>query len=275
MVSTVVRGGVRPRQRASDTPDPLFATTLARGLEVLTAFRPDDPTLSNAEIAERTGLTRPTVSRLAGTLARLGYLRRSGSGRFRLTTHVLRVAYPVLAQLRIRQAARPLMRTFAEQIGGQVSIGTVDQLDAVYVETVRSHESAGLPDIGMSMPLVRSAMGRALLTMLEPDDRRAVLARVREETPALWSEFGRAASAGVGDCGKRGFALSLGDLRTEVHAVGAPLLITADGDLLAINCGIPVYRLARHELEQEVGPRLVALAAAIRALEQQKLTAVA
>lgn len=59
---------------APDLNDRRFATTLARGLSVLRAFRPSNDGLGNAEIAERTGLPRSTVSRLTFTLQTLGYL---------------------------------------------------------------------------------------------------------------------------------------------------------------------------------------------------------
>ena len=45
----------------SDLNDPRFATTLARGLSVLRAFRVTDDGLSNAEIAQRTGAPLGTV----------------------------------------------------------------------------------------------------------------------------------------------------------------------------------------------------------------------
>ncbi|MDB5737924.1 MAG: IclR family transcriptional regulator [Sphingomonas bacterium] len=51
-----------------------FITALARGLDVLGAFRVNDPPLSNQELARRTGLPRPTISRMTYTLTELGYL---------------------------------------------------------------------------------------------------------------------------------------------------------------------------------------------------------
>jgi DNA-binding IclR family transcriptional regulator len=54
--------------------DRQFVNGLARGLEVLRAFRPDDGPLGNHALAERTGLPRSTVSRLTYTLTSLGYL---------------------------------------------------------------------------------------------------------------------------------------------------------------------------------------------------------
>ncbi len=69
---------------AGDQADPSFATTLAHGLDVLAAFRNGTGSLSNAELALHTGLSRPTVSRLTYTLAQLGYLKRNAKGRFEL-----------------------------------------------------------------------------------------------------------------------------------------------------------------------------------------------
>ena len=93
--------------------DPSFATTLAHGLDVLAAFRNGAGSLSNADLAQHTGLSRPTVSRLTYTLAQLGYLKRDAKGRFELGLGVLAAAYPVLSALKVRQLARPLMRDFA------------------------------------------------------------------------------------------------------------------------------------------------------------------
>ncbi|MDE1714428.1 helix-turn-helix domain-containing protein, partial (plasmid) [Chromobacterium amazonense] len=64
-------------QQQADRP---FVTALARGLEVLAAFRPGEGALSNQELARRTGLPKSTVSRLSYTLTRLGYLQPEGDG---------------------------------------------------------------------------------------------------------------------------------------------------------------------------------------------------
>ncbi len=255
------------RQRASNTPDPSFASTLARGLEVLAAFRPGDEGLGNAELASRTGLTRPTVSRLCNTLVQLGYVRRGRTGRYRLSAQVLRLAYPVLAQLRIRRLAHPLMREFAEAVRGTVSIGTFDGLGLVYVETVRTTDAADfVPDIGMHLPLVQSAMGRALVSMLPDADAQALLERIRLTSPTLWGKYQQSAQQSIEACRTQGFCICTDGMRKEVHAVGAPIMLSPQGDQLAINCGIPVYLLRPMQLEQEIGPRLAALAASIRAL---------
>lgn len=64
-------------QQAMETDDQ-FTVTLARGLQLLQAFSVDRPVLTNAELVQRCGLNKATVSRLAFTLIELGYLRRQG-----------------------------------------------------------------------------------------------------------------------------------------------------------------------------------------------------
>src|SRR5690606_35108514 len=67
-----------------------FVTALARGLELLRCFRPDSAELSNQLLARRSGLPRPTVSRLTYTLRTLGYLDYDpDSGKYRLGPGVL------------------------------------------------------------------------------------------------------------------------------------------------------------------------------------------
>ena len=247
-----------------------FATTLARGLSLVEAFGPDDVWLGNAELARRTGLSKPTVSRLSATLIELGYLTRNVDGTFRPGVRLLALAYPVLRGLTIRQVARPLMMEVAREVRGAVSIGTLDRLSLVYIETARSADPHPLsPDVGNHAPLVQSAIGRALLAQLDETTRKQVLERARLESPALWKIHHAKVAASLQDCARQGFCLSFGDHNPNIHAVGVPLLTLADGTALALNCGIPAYRLGPGQLEHDVAPRAVALAAGIRALWKQ------
>ena len=93
--------------------DRQFATTLARGLEVLRCFTPLEPLLGNKEISVRTGLPKPTVSRLTYTLTKLGYLRHNMRlGKYQLGSAVLSIGYPLLASMNVRQVARAIASTW-------------------------------------------------------------------------------------------------------------------------------------------------------------------
>src|SRR5882724_4000021 len=170
-----------------DHADPSFATTLAHGLDVLAAFRNRSGSLSNAELALHTGLSRPTVSRLTYTLEQLGYLKRDAKGRFELGLGVLAAAYPVLSALKVRQVARPLIREFAAYTGGTVSIAMPFGLDFIYVETVRTTDAVPhIPDVGFTGTMATTAVGRALLSPYTSDELQRHVETVKAERPHEW-----------------------------------------------------------------------------------------
>jgi DNA-binding IclR family transcriptional regulator len=250
-----------------DQNDPSFATTLAHGLDLLAAFRGASGALSNADLAQHTGLSRPTVSRLTYTLEQLGYLKRDAKGRFQLGLGVLAMAYPLLAALKVRQMARPLMRDFAAYSGGTVSIAMPLGLDFIYVETLRTTDAAPhVPDVGFSSSLAPTAVGRALLSLFTGDEIQAYLKRGKHERPDEADYVERRTLPDIALCKERGFAVSLGEWRREIFGVAAPLYRTATGECLAVNCGIPSFRFTPEQVERECGPRILGLARSIRSL---------
>ena len=89
-----IQVGLETLSDAKPPKDRQFVTALARGLEVLRCFRAENPILGNQEIAQKTGLPKPTVSRLTFTLTELGYLRYSKNLRkYQLGTAVLALGY--------------------------------------------------------------------------------------------------------------------------------------------------------------------------------------
>lgn len=254
-------------RRSEEGSDPSFATTLAHGLSVLGSFRPGEAALSNGELSRRTGLSRATVTRLTRTLAELGHVRRDEAGRFRLGTRTLAMAYPLLAGLRIRQLARPLMRDFAADAGGTVSLAMPFGTDFIYVETVRMTESAPhLPDVGFASALAPTAVGRALLSLHSTEEFADFEAAMAAKGPEEWRARKAATLAGMAACREQGFCVSLGEWRPEVYGVAAPIYRTRDGDCLAVNCGIPSFRISPDRVASEFGPRMAGLARAIRNL---------
>ena len=89
---------------------------LARGLEVLRCFTPLEPMLGNKEISVRTGLPKPTVSRLTYTLTKLGYLRHN----MRLGKYQLKDAAPKLTASPGLTPSRPVSsRASSGTMGGK------------------------------------------------------------------------------------------------------------------------------------------------------------
>ena len=246
--------------------DRQFATTLARGLEVLRCFTPLEPMLGNKEISMRTGLPKPTVSRLTYTLTKLGYLRHNmRMGKYQLGSAVLSIGYPLLASMSIRQIARPFMKELADYANGSVNMGIRDRLNMVYVEACRSGNLTTLPDIGTSIPIAQSVTGRAFLYACTPPEREAVLNQMKVKEPESLRKNQAAITKSLEDIRSKGYCASNGDLRREVHAVGVPMRRSVDGEIVTFNCGVPAFLLKKGQLEDDLGPRLVAMVRNIEA----------
>jgi DNA-binding IclR family transcriptional regulator len=244
---------------ASATKDRQFVSALARGLEILRAFAPSDRLLGNQEIATRTGLPKPTVSRLTYTLTQLGYLNYSERlGKYQLGTPVLALGYAVLANMGVRQIAQPHMQALADLTGVSVALGSRDRLNLLYVEYCRPQSTVALRlDIGARIPLATTSMGRALLAALPDDERRYLMDHIARKEGERWPEIRAGIEQGIEDLATRGFTIAFGGWQKDVNAVGVPL-VPADGSpILAFNCGGPSFLLPRERLENEVGPRLV------------------
>jgi len=247
--------------------DRQFATTLARGLEVLRCFTPLEPMLGNKEISVRTGLPKPTVSRLTYTLTKLGYLRHNMRlGKYQLGSAVLSIGYPLLASMSVRQIARPFMKELAEYCSGAVSMGIRDRMSMVYVESSRSGNGiATLPDIGTAVPIAQSVIGRAFIASCTPPEREAVLNQMKVKEPEMHRKNRPQIDKAMEDIRSRGFCVSIGELLRDVHAVGVPMRRTVDGEVLAFNCAVPAFILKKGQLEEDIGPRLVAMVRNIEA----------
>lgn len=79
----------RTKDKASPAVEGVSA--VERALAVLTAFRRGDGALSLAELAERTGLVKSTIMRLAVSLQRYRLLARLPDGSYRLDAEALRL----------------------------------------------------------------------------------------------------------------------------------------------------------------------------------------
>ena len=218
--------------------DRQYITSLARGFEVLRAFRAEDRGVSNAELARRTGFPKPTLSRLTFTLMSLGYLHLDNdTGRYFLHPHILTLGYPVLRQLSIRELARPFMQELADTVRGAVVLGVRDGLSMIIVERARHRTMATWPlDIGVSRDISTTAIGRAYIVALGQDEREILLNEIRIDEEARWSVIKRGINSALKCYSERGYTESSGDWVPEYRAVGVPLKLV-DGTILAFNCG--------------------------------------
>jgi DNA-binding IclR family transcriptional regulator len=240
--------------------DRLFVKALARGLELLRCFGPGERHLGVTELSRRTGIPKPSVARLAGTLVKLNYLYfLPDLGKYSLGPGVLSLGYAMLSNIDVRQIARPLMQELAEYSQASVSIGVCDHLSMVYIETVRSSAPIGTRrGVGSRLPLATTAIGRAYLARLPEQERDFLMRQLCQRDERNWPQMRASIEKGIRDYTEKGFCISISEWEKDISSVGVPF-VDADGRLMAFSCGGAAFLLTSDKLENDIGPRLVSL----------------
>jgi DNA-binding IclR family transcriptional regulator len=109
------------RLKEKQVPGVSGVPTAERAMQVLTAFRRGDAALSLAELAERTGLVKSTIMRLAVSLQRFRLLARLPDGSYRLDAEVLRLGMTYQASFDLADHVVPALDRLVAATGETAS----------------------------------------------------------------------------------------------------------------------------------------------------------
>jgi DNA-binding IclR family transcriptional regulator len=253
-----------PKKGATDRS---FVVALSRGLDVLRAFQPNDGLLGNQEIAARTKLPKPTVSRLTYTLTKLGYLTPVPRfEKYQLTPSAMALGYAALANLGVRHLSEPFREEVMRETGGAVAVGGRDRHSMIYFGQSRNGLTLGVQlDVGSRIPIATTAMGRAYFWALSPEERTGLMRELREHYGSRWGKMRDGIERSGETVAKYGFAISVGDWQDDISAAGVALKLNDGTGPYAFNCGAPAFRFTEDRLRNDIGPRLLAMVRNIEA----------
>lgn len=252
--------GETTRQTA-DGSDRQYIVALARGMEVLGAFRAKEGPLGNHELSERTGIPAATISRITYTLSRLGFLEfNPRQENYELGGSTLALGQIALARRDIRKIAAPLMQELAESANANVGLGIRDRRMMIYIETSEGSGLVGLRLFnGSRIPLATTAMGRAYLASIDENDRRQILDELRPHFGTEWATVMQGIEKAARDMERDGYCTSCGEWQRYINGAGT-IIKLPDGALYGLNIGGPSYILTEDEIRNVQGPKLVEVA---------------
>ncbi|MBA4863787.1 IclR family transcriptional regulator [Streptomyces sp. PSKA54] len=150
---------------------------------ILDAFDPATPILSLLELAERTGLPRSTAHRIIDQMIRLRWLAHS-SGGYRLGMRPLELGGLAADHSEIRDVVNPLLYELCGRTGLVGHLAVLDGRDVVYLDKVGGRLAANLPTrLGGRLPAHTTAVGKAILSSLDPNHVDATYRAYREPLP--------------------------------------------------------------------------------------------
>jgi DNA-binding IclR family transcriptional regulator len=248
--------------RSVDASHPQFVSAVSRAFAVLRCFEHGERYLGNQDIARRTGLPKPTVSRLAFTLSALGYLSYSTrKEKYALGTGVVALGHAFMKGNDVLSVARPLLRELADYTQSAAMLGAADGLRMLVLEVCQGDPTFEMKlESGSHVPHGSTALGRADLAARPLDVFEKKLPELeRECEPAAWPKIRDGLVRARHDYETFGFCFSLGDWNRDVFAIGVPMVSADRTRVLAFNCSGRVSTMTRDRLIHDVGPRLLAL----------------
>lgn len=237
---------------------PAGARTLLRGLALLECIAADSEGSSVTALSTATGLDKGTTSRLLATLREAGYIRQDPADRlYRLTGKVLKFSESYSDQLDLRSIARPHLTQLRDLVDETVHLGVTDGEQVTYIDKVESSQSIRLESrLGHQEPIYTTSLGRAILSRMPIEERRALVLDADINTPTRASSLTRQDLLEFLDrADELGYATEDEENRPEVTCAGSAIVDAVGRPIGAVSISGPTYRMA---------PKLAALGLAVR-----------
>ncbi|CAM4216075.1 Toluene tolerance pump ttgGHI operon repressor [Mycobacterium basiliense] len=228
---------------------------IARAAEILRVLQAHPGGLSQAEIGERVGMARSTVSRILNALEDEGLVGSRGArGPYRLGPEIARMASTV--QHGVVADLHPFLTELSRQLDETVDLSILDGDRANFIDqVVPPRRLRAVSSVGESFPLYCCANGKALLASLPPERQAQALptrlmpltAHTLTDRAALREELRRIVAEGV--------AYDREEQTNGICAIGTVVPAVTD-QLVAVSVPVPAQRF--YGREQELTQALLA-----------------
>lgn len=240
--------------------------SVTNALRVMEALADADRPMSVTELGQRLGLAASTTHRILATLAAEGFaVRVPALRRYRAGPGLARLARrSLLDNVRLAEAARPILRRLAAESGETSQLTVLDGWDTVAIDHVDSTQPVIVHHpAGSRVPAHATAVGKAILAHL-PE----VAARIARE--GLVAHSSRtltdptAFMAELETIRRCGYAINVGQLHPETAGVAAPIVEASGSVIGSIGISGPAARIGDANRLVQLAGMAVAGAADVR-----------
>lgn len=256
---------VKEAMPLTESEDPRFMTSLARGLSVLRAFE-GQAALTVTQAAKYTGLPRSSVARCLFTLERLGYVAANGPT-YRLLPGLLPLLRSYAHSDPLARAGQPIVDAVRDRLQDSCSLAIFDTRHphdrVIYICRAETSRIISVPLLpGSTLPSYCTSIGRVLLAALPavPLARYLESAPYPQRTPQTITQA-QALEAELARVRAQGWAMTDGELEPGLRSIAVPVRDANGQVVAAINLGTQTFRRSVTWLMETALPELQAAAA--------------
>ena len=238
--------------------DPNFMASLARGLVVLQASRPEFSALTVPQISEITGLHRAVVRRCLYTLSALGFVYSADSRHYHLLPRVLTIGHAYLNASELAREAQNALDYLSKQLNQSCSVATLDGDSILYI--ARASMSRIMKIVlgrGSRLPAYATSMGMVLLSELSDVELDGYFSRVKLEplTEYTITDEGKLRDE-LKKVKRLGYAINDQQLEIGLRSLAVPMYSRKSGVVAAMNVGTHASQVSIQTLRDTCLPML-------------------
>lgn len=244
----------------------LYVGSLAKGLRLLRAFDETATELSLGDLAQRTGLDKSAVQRLANTLYIEGMLDKDpATKRFRPSHAWIEMAYAYFWSDPLVRLAMPKLIELSHRLGATVNLAELSGDHILYISRVPGKSSQfSSTIIGRRLPALCTAAGRVILSTRPASVRNALIDSwpVHQFTPQTTLDRD-AIRHSIDEAELRGYAQTQDQMILNQTGIAAPIKGTDGVAFAAVQCSVSSHLWSKERIKEEIQPYITEAASAI------------
>jgi IclR family KDG regulon transcriptional repressor len=209
-----------------------------RAIDILSLFSTARPWLGVTEISQALNLPKPTIHGLLKTLASRGFLTKDPDSRkYSLGLNIYELGTILAGSLRVNQVAAEPAQRLARQTGLVARVAIWDHETVLVTMNLFPQASEPMPNnLGPRLPAYCSAVGKAVLAFLPPDELTAYMKKVQfmSFTPNTITTK-KQLREDLKTARKFGYSSESGEFLLGLACIGAPLFDRSGGPVGSIS----------------------------------------
>jgi IclR family transcriptional regulator, KDG regulon repressor len=226
-------------------------SSVSNAIKILRSFKMEQPQKGVRELAAELGIGKSSVQRILATLASEGLVRKNDeTNKYQLGISVLELSSIVLGHIDLHNEALPVITKMANTFKETSHLSIMDNFQIVYLCKVESESSIKLHShSGLHNYPHCTSSGKLLLAFSEPYFVDTILKNGLEKITSTTITDPDAFRNELKTIQKRGYSVSMGERRSTVHSVSAPVRDYSGKVIAAINLVGPNTRFSKQRME--------------------------
>lgn len=228
--------------------------SIDRAVGIMKLFNEDRRELKLSEISDYLDLNKSTVHGIISTLKYHGLIDQDEeTQKYRLGLFNMSLGELVQKSLDIRAITSPIIDVVSQKLNETVHIGTLDEMDVVYIDKKESNQSMRIfTNIGARNPAYCTGVGKAMLAYKDEDLIRKMLPEKLEAlTPKTITDKSRLTNE-LAKIREQGYSFDDEENNIGLTCVAAPIFDYSRKAKYGISVSGPTIRMTNEKIEEAI-----------------------